>query len=82
MALLIHRSDHPDLLVDALCDVVASPLGDPFATEVIAVPTRGIDRWLTERIASTFADRGIGDGIAANIEFPFPHRLVVGVLSQ
>jgi exodeoxyribonuclease V gamma subunit len=82
VALLIHRSDHPDLLVDALCDVVASPLGDPFATEVIAVPTRGIERWLTERIASTFADRGIGDGIAANIEFPFPHRLVVDVLSQ
>ncbi len=81
MGLQIHRSDHPDLLVDALCDVVASPLDDPFASEVIAVPTRGIDRWLTQRIASTLAERGIGDGIAANIGFPFPHGFVVDVLS-
>ncbi|MFV9673551.1 MAG: exodeoxyribonuclease V subunit gamma, partial [Acidimicrobiia bacterium] len=44
MGLQIHRSDHPDLLVDALCDIVASPLDDPFESEVIAVPTRGIDR--------------------------------------
>ncbi|MEA2023165.1 MAG: exodeoxyribonuclease V subunit gamma [Actinomycetota bacterium] len=82
MALLIHRSDHPDLLVDALCDVIAPPLDDPFTAEIIAVPTRGIDRWLTQRIASTLADRGIGDGIAANIEFPFPHGFVTDVLSQ
>ncbi len=82
MALLIHRSDPPDLLVAALCDVIAPPLDDPFTSEVIAVPTRGIDRWLTQRIASTLADRGIGDGIAANIDFPFPHRFVVDVLSE
>ena len=82
MGLQIHRSDHPDLLVDALCDVIAEPLDDPFASEVIAVPTRGIDRWLTQRIASTLAERGIGDGIAANIEFPFPHGFVVDVLSE
>ena len=82
MALLIHRTDHPDLLVDALCDVITAPLGSPFASEIIAIPTRGIDRWLTQRIASTMAERGIGDGIAANIDFPFPHRFVVDVLSQ
>ncbi len=79
---LIHRSDHPDQLVDALCDVIALPLDDPFTSEIIAVPTRGIDRWLTQRIASTLAERGIGDGIAANIEFPFPHTFVTNVLSQ
>ncbi|MCL1693114.1 MAG: exodeoxyribonuclease V subunit gamma, partial [Actinomycetia bacterium] len=82
MGLQIHRSDHPDLLVDALCDVIAEPLDDPFTSEVIAVPTRGIDRWLTQRIASTLAARGIGDGIAANIDFPFPHGFVDDVLSQ
>ncbi len=82
MGLQIHRSDHPDLLVDALCDVIASPLPDPVVAEVIAVPTRGIDRWLTQRIASTLAERSIGDGIAANIDFPFPHGFVTDVLSQ
>lgn len=65
-----------------LCDVVAEPLSDPFATEVIAVPTRGIERWLTQRIASDFAERGLGDGIAANIDFPFPGRVVRDVLRQ
>jgi len=82
VALKIHRSDHPDLLVDALCDVIAAPQADPFAPEIIAVPTRGIDRWLTERIGTSFARRGIGDGIAANIDFPFLHRLVADVLSR
>ena len=82
MALKIHRSDHPDLLVDALCDVIAPPPADPFAREVIAVPTRGIDRWLTERIGATFARRGIGDGIAANIDFPLLHRVITDVLSR
>ena len=82
MVVQIHRSDSPDLLVDALCDVIEVPLDDPFATEIIAVPTRGIDRWLTERIASTFAERGIGDGVSANIDFPFPYRLSSGILSQ
>ena len=82
VGLQIHRSDHPDQLVDALCDVAALPLDDPFTSEVIAVPTRGIDRWLTQRIASTLAERGIGDGIAANIEFPFPHGFVTDVLEQ
>ncbi len=82
MALKIHRSDHPDLLVDALCDVIQTPLTDPFAPEIVAIPTRGIDRWLTERIGSTFAGRGVGDGIAANIDFPFPSRVVSGILDQ
>jgi exodeoxyribonuclease V gamma subunit len=82
VTLLIHRSDHPDLLVGSLCDAIAPPLCDPFAPEIIAVPTRGIERWLTERIASRFALRGVGDGIAANIDFPFPHRLVDVVLMQ
>ena len=44
------------------------------------MPTRGIERWLTQRIASGLADRGIGDGIAANIEFPSPRQLVREVL--
>jgi len=82
VALKIHRSDHPDLLVDALCDVIATPRTDPLATEIIAVPTRGIDRWLTERIGTVFAERGIGDGIAANIDFPFVHRVASDTLSH
>ncbi len=82
MALRVHRGDHPTLLVDALCDLLEVPPADPFVPEVVAVPTRGIERWLTQQIADTFATRGVGDGVCANVEFPFPGRLVRDVLVQ
>jgi len=82
MALLTHVASHPDQLVSRLCEELASPLDDAFVSEVIAVPTRGIERWLTQRIALDFAQRGIGDGICANIEFPLPWRLINQVLLE
>ena len=78
--LLIHVGSHPDELVGKLCDMLASPPADPFAPELVAVPTRGIERWLTQRIASELADRTSGDGVCANVEFPSPRRLVREVL--
>ncbi len=80
MALLIHVGSHPDELVGGLCEMLASPPADPFAQEVVAVPTRGIERWLTQRIAAELADRTPGDGVCANVGFPSPHRLVRQVL--
>lgn len=80
MALLIHVGSHPDELVGKLCEMLASAPADPFAQELVAVPTRGIERWLTQRIASGLADRTSGDGICANVEFPSPRRLVREVL--
>ena len=80
MAVSVHVAPHPDALVPRLCDTLADPPDDPFAPELIAVPTRGIERWLTQQIASGLADRGIGDGIAANIDFPSPRQLVREVL--
>ena len=77
----VHRSDEPDGLVGDLCEVLASPLADPLAPEIVSVPTRGIERWITERIALTFGERGPEDGICANIEFPFPRRLTSDLLS-
>jgi exodeoxyribonuclease V gamma subunit len=76
MPLHVHVAPHPDALVARLCDDLADPPEDPFTPELIAVPTRGIERWLTQRIASELAARGIGDGIAANIDFPSPRQLV------
>lgn len=80
MALLIHVGSHPDELVGRLCEMLASPPADPFAQEVVAVPTRGIERWLTQRIAAELADRTSGDGVCANVGFPSPRRLVREVL--
>ena len=80
MALLIHVRSHPYELVGELCRRLASPPDDPFAAEMVAAPTRGIERWLAQRIASEMGERTAGDGICANVEFPSPGRLVRRVL--
>ena len=80
MALLVHVRSHPDELVGELCDLLASPPDDPFAKELVSVPTRGIERWLTQRIALELGERTRGDGVCANVEFPSPRRLVREVL--
>jgi exodeoxyribonuclease V gamma subunit len=78
----VHRSERADALVAMLRDVVAEPLGDPMAAEVVSVPTRGIERWLTQRLSAHLgATPGRHDGICANIDFPFPGSLVNGALA-
>ena len=73
----VHRAERADLLVDALAAVVAEPFDDPLAPETVAVPTRGVERWLTQRLSATLgASPDRGDGVCANIDFPFPGRLV------
>jgi hypothetical protein len=47
----VHRAERADGLVDALGELLAAPLDDPFAADVIAVPTRGMERWLTQRLS-------------------------------
>jgi exodeoxyribonuclease V gamma subunit len=73
----IHRAERADGLVRALRALLAEPLSDPFAPEVVAVPTRGMERWLAQRMSDRLGARdGRGDGVCANVEFPSPHRLV------
>ncbi|MEJ7824656.1 MAG: exodeoxyribonuclease V subunit gamma [Solirubrobacteraceae bacterium] len=80
--LQIHRAERADGLVGALGTILAEPLEDAFAPEVVAVATRGIERWLTQRLSSGLgASPGRGDGICANVDFPSPHRLVVDAVA-
>jgi exodeoxyribonuclease V gamma subunit len=73
----IHRAERADGLVDALRGVLLEPLEDPFAPEVISVPTRGMERWLTQRLSTALgASKDRGDGVCANIGFPFPGTLI------
>ncbi|UYP19998.1 exodeoxyribonuclease V subunit gamma [Rhodococcus sp. Z13] len=82
--LILHRAERTDVLADALGEVLAKPLDDPFAPEVVAVPARGIERWLTQRLSGILGApvnprrvaRVEGDGVAANIRFPSSMRLV------
>ena len=65
----VHRAERADGLVDALCALLAEPPADPFAPELVSVPTRGMERWLTQRVSDRL-------GICANVGFPPPRALV------
>ncbi len=73
----IHRAERADGLADALAALCARPLDDAFTAEVVAVPTRGMERWLTQRMSAVLgASPGGSDGICAGVRFPSPHALV------
>ena len=75
----LHRSERADYLVAALGDLLLNPLDDPMAQEVVAVPTHGVERWLTQRLSHRLgAQPNRADGICANVDFPFPGLLVGG----
>ena len=62
--------------------MLADPLHDPLIKEIVAVPTRGVERWLTQQMSLTLgASEGRTDGVCANVEFPFPGRLVGGAIA-
>ncbi|OZD02353.1 exodeoxyribonuclease V subunit gamma [Rhodococcus sp. 06-235-1A] len=73
--LTLHRAERAGTLAAALADVLSVPLNDCFAAEIVSVPAKGVERWLTQRLSSTLGGAE-GDGIAANIDFPSPARLV------
>ncbi len=50
---------------------------------MVAVPTRGVERWLTQCLSARLgATPGREDGVCANVEFPFPGRLVGGAVAS
>lgn len=82
MPLHIHRAERADALVAALAGMLADPLPDPFAAEVVAVPAKGVERWLTQQLSGVLGASAAGDGIAANIRFPAPAALVEEVSAR
>ncbi|CAA9353723.1 MAG: Exodeoxyribonuclease V gamma chain [uncultured Nocardioidaceae bacterium] len=72
----VHRSERADALVEALAAVLGSAPADPFAPEVVAVPARGVERWLTQRLSARLGQSAVGgDGVCAAVNFPSPTRL-------
>ena len=77
MSLLIHRAERADHLVHALGALLSRPLSDPFTTEIVSVPTPGVERWLSQRLAARLGTRpGGSDGVCAGVDFCSPQRLV------
>jgi len=82
MTLYLHRAERADRLVTALGDLLSTPLPDPFATEIISVPTRGVERWLSQGLAQRLgASPGRSDGVCVGVSFPSPRRLVARALA-
>ena len=74
--LRIYSSTHIQPLADHLGSVLSTPLDDPMATEWVAVPSAGMERWLKLELSRTLgAHPDRSDGIAANIDFAFPGSL-------
>ncbi len=73
--LITHRALHGDELARGLADVLASPPADPFAAEVVAVPAKGVERWIAQRLSHVLGTSA-GDGVCANVSFPWPSTLV------
>ncbi|MGI3783100.1 MAG: exodeoxyribonuclease V subunit gamma [Janthinobacterium lividum] len=82
MSLHLHRAERADVLVGALGEVLAVPLADPFASEVVCVPTPGVERWIAQRLAHRLGAAGGDDGVCAGVDFPSPARFVAQALGR
>ncbi len=84
MTLHTHRAERTDRLADDLAELLGAPLADPFATEVISVPTPGVERWLAQYLSHRLgtSDDRRGDGVAAGFAFWSLPRLVGTALAH
>lgn len=73
----VHVAAGTDRLADGLAALLADPLPDPFAQELVVVPAKGVERWLTQRLSHRL---GVGprgtDGVCAGVRFVSPRSLV------
>jgi exodeoxyribonuclease V gamma subunit len=80
MALHLHRAERTDLLADGLGALLANPLPDPFAEELVLVPARGVERWLSQRLSHVLGcGPGGGDGVCAAVAFRSPASLIAEI---
>ena len=75
MALHLYHGPQLEHLGDALVDVLAKPLDDPFQSELVSVPTAGVRDWVQRHIASSL-------GIACNVHTVFPGQFIAAALGR
>jgi len=79
MSLHLHRAERTDLLADGLGALLGDPLDDPFAMELVLVPARGVERWLSQRLSHVLGRATGTDGVCAGVEFRNPHSLIAEI---
>jgi exodeoxyribonuclease V gamma subunit len=80
VTLQIHRSERADALARGLGELLLRVPADPFVPEVVAVPSKGVERWITQTLSASLGT-AVGDGVCANVDFPSPARLVTAALT-
>ncbi|BBX65224.1 RecBCD enzyme subunit RecC [Mycobacterium saskatchewanense] len=82
MAFHIHRAERTDLLADGLGALLSDPPPDPFAGELVLVPARGVERWLSQRLSHVLGRgtaSGAADGVCAGVAFRSPGALIAEI---
>ena len=65
----LHQSNKTEILLDCLIEILNTPLSNPLAPETIVVQSKGMERWISLKLAERM-------GCCANIHFPFPNAIV------
>ncbi|WP_299056134.1 exodeoxyribonuclease V subunit gamma [uncultured Nocardioides sp.] len=83
MSLTVHHAPGTAALAEGLAALLAEPVDDPFVEEVVVVPTKGVERWLAQRLSHRLGvgARG-GDGVCAGVRFLNPASLVAMLLDR
>jgi exodeoxyribonuclease V gamma subunit len=70
------------VLIGGLAELLAEVPADPFTPDVVAVPSRGVERWIAQSLSAALGNApGAADGVCANVVFPSPGRLVRDALA-
>lgn len=73
--MVVHRAASGSALARGLAESLSEPHADPFASEIVAVPAKGVERWIAQRLSHVLGAT-TGDGVCANVVFPWPGDLV------
>ncbi len=73
--LIVHRSNRAENLVAELGDTLALKPPGPFEPETVIVQGRGMERWLSMKLAERF-------GVWAQPDFPFPRRFLLRLFER
>lgn len=79
MAFHIHRAERTDILADGLGELLATPPTDPFAEDLVVVPARGVERWLSQRLSHVLGRGSGADGVCAGVAFRSPASLIAEI---
>lgn len=60
------------MLADGLARLLAEPAPDPFTEELVLVPAKGIERWLSQRLSDRL-------GVCAGVRFRSPRSLIAEI---